>query len=368
MRITAAVLHEVGQPLQIESLELAPPKVNEVLVRTIASGICHSDYSVAHGVLKTPMPIVLGHEGGGIVEQVGPGVSHLKPGDKVIGSLSPSCGECAMCREHKPFMCAHMNTVLNQCVYLDGTTRHRTADGRDVHAMCALGSFASHMVMPAGSAIRVPDDTPLESACLIGCGVTTGVGAALNSVPTRPGDSVAVVGCGGVGLSIIQGARIAGASVIIAVDPVAEKRALALRLGATHAVDPSAEKPIPAVRKLSGGLGVHYAFEALGRLETMQQCWGMIRPTGRAVIVGVAALNQSVQLPAAGLLAEYGIQGSCYGSCTPSRDIPRYVELYRKGDIDLDAMITQRIGLHEVNRAFEEMGRGQGARSVIMFG
>ncbi|MGQ0701469.1 MAG: Zn-dependent alcohol dehydrogenase [Panacagrimonas sp.] len=368
MRITAAVLREVGKPFQIEELELAPPRENEVLVRTVASGICHSDYSIAHGVLKTPLPIVLGHEGAGVVEQVGPGVTHLKPGDKVIGSLSPACGTCVMCREHKPFMCAHMNTVLNQCVYLDGSTRHKTLAGEDVYAMCALGSFGSHMVMPAGSAIRVPDDTPLESACLIGCGVTTGAGAVLNSVPTKPGDSVAVVGCGGVGLSIIQGARIAGASIIIAVDPVAEKRALALRLGATHTVDPSAEKPIPAVRKLSGGLGVHYAFEALGRLETMQQCWGMIRPTGRAVIVGIAALNQSVQLPAAGLLAEYGIQGSCYGSCTPSRDIPRFVELHKQGQLQLEPMITQRIGLQEINRAFEEMGRGQGARSVIMYG
>ncbi len=368
MRITAAVLREVGKPFQIEELELAPPKQNEVLVRTVASGICHSDYSIAHGVLRAPMPIVLGHEGAGIVEQVGPGVTHLKPGDKVIGSLTPSCGECGMCKEHKHFMCVQMGALLNNCTYIDGTTRHKTLDGQDVYAMCGLASFGSHMVMPAGSAIKVPDDTALESTCLIGCGVTTGAGAALNTVKIKACDSVAVVGCGGVGLSIIQGARIAGAGIIIAVDPMPEKRELAMRMGATHAVHPFEENVQATVRKLTGGLGVHFAFEALGRVETMEQCWSLIRPTGRAVIVGIAALNKSLRLPAAGLLAEYEIQGSCYGSSSPAVDIPRFVALYKKGDLLLDEMITQRIGLADINRAFEEMGRGEGARSVIMYG
>lgn len=233
--------------------------------------------------------------------------------------------------------------------------------------MCGLASFGSHMVMPAGSAIKVPDDTALETCCLIGCGVTTGTGAALNTVKVKPGDSVAVVGCGGVGLSIIQGARIGGAKIIIAVDPMQEKRDLALRMGATHTVNPAEENPMAAVRKASGGLGVHYAFEALGRVETMEQCWGMIRPTGRAVIVGIAALNQSVRLSAAGLLAEYEIQGSCYGSSSPARDIPKFAEMYKKGELLLDEMITQRIELADINRAFEEMGHGVGARSVIMY-
>ena len=184
---TAAVLRQVGGPFALESIHVAAPRDHEVRVRIVGAGMCHTDLDARDG-FPVPMPIVLGHEGAGIVEQIGPGVTHLKPGDKVIGSLSPACGTCVMCREHKPFMCAHMNTVLNQCVYLDGTTRHKTLAGEDVHAMCALGSFGSHMVMPAVSAIRVPDDTPLESACLIGCGVTTGAGAALNSVPTQPGE------------------------------------------------------------------------------------------------------------------------------------------------------------------------------------
>lgn len=367
MRIKAAVLRELGQPFAIEELELAPPKENEVLVRTVASGICHSDYSVVHGVLRSPLPVVLGHEGAGVVEEVGPGVTHVKPGDKVIASLTPSCGKCSMCRESKPFMCSQMSKLLNDCTQLDGTTRHKTLDGEDVYALCGVGSFGSHMVMPAGSAIKVPHDTPLETTCLIGCGVTTGTGAALNTANVQQGEHTAVIGCGGVGLSIIQGCRIGGASVIIAIDPMEEKRELATQLGATHTINPFEEDPIAKVKEITGGVGVHYAFEALGRVETMQQTWGMLRPTGTAVIVGVASLDQSVKIPAGGLLAEYEIQGSCYGSSTPKKDIPRFVELYQSGDLKLDDMITQRIELEEINRAFDEMGRGEGARSVIMY-
>lgn len=367
MRIKAAVLRGVDQPFQIEELELAPPKENEVLVKTVASGICHSDYSVAHGVLRTPMPIVLGHEGAGIVEAVGSGVTNVKLGDKVIASLSPSCGKCTMCREAKEYMCSQMGKLLTDCTQIDGTTRHKTLSGEDVYALCGVGSFGEYMVMPAGSAIKVPQDTPLDTTCLIGCGVTTGTGAALNTAKVQWGESVAVIGCGGVGLSILQGARIAGASIIIAIDPMEEKRELAMRLGATHAINPFEEDPIAKVKEITGGLGVHYAFEALGKTQTMQQTWGMIRPTGRAIIVGVAALNQTVKIPAGGLLAEYEIQGSCYGSSSPKRDIPRFVELFKSGQLKLEEMITQRIGLGDINRAFDEMGRGEGARSVIMY-
>tara|TARA_R110000787_G_scaffold60478_4_gene137187 strand:- start:11644 stop:12747 length:1104 start_codon:yes stop_codon:yes gene_type:complete len=367
MKIKAAVLRGVGQPFEIEELELAPPKENEVLVKTIASGICHSDYSVAHGILRSPFPVVLGHEGAGIVEAVGPSVTNVKPGDKVIASLSPSCGTCSMCKESKEYMCSQMGKLLTDCTQLDGTTRHKTASGEDVYALCGVGSFGEYMIMPAGSAIKVPDDTPLETTCLIGCGVTTGTGAALNTANVQPGESTAVIGCGGVGLSIIQGCRIAGSPIIIAIDPMEEKRQLALELGATHAINPFEEDAEARVKELTGGVGVHYAFEALGRVETMAQTWNMIRPTGRCIIVGVAALDQSVKISAAGLLAEYEIQGSCYGSSTPIKDIPHFVELYKSGELKLDQMITQRIGIAEINRAFEEMGRGEGARSVIMY-
>lgn len=367
MKIKAAVLRGVDQPFEVEELELAPPGENEVLVKTVASGICHSDYSVAHGILRCPFPIVLGHEGAGIVEAVGRGVTNVKPGDKVIASLTPSCGKCTMCRESKEYMCVEMGKLLTDCTQVDGTTRHKTASGEDVYTLCGVGSFGEYMVMPAGSAIKVPDDTPLENTCLIGCGVTTGTGAALNTANVQPGEFTAIIGCGGVGLSIVQGCRIAGSPIIIAIDPMAEKRELAKQLGATHTINPFEEDAAAKVKEITGGLGVHYAFEALGRVETMQQTWSMIRPTGRCIIVGVASLDQSVKIPAGGLLAEYEIQGSCYGSSTPIKDIPRFVELYKSGDLKLDEMITQRITINDINRAFEEMGRGEGARSVIMY-
>ncbi len=341
MKIKAVVLRGIDQPFTIEEVELAPPKENEVLVKTTASGICHSDYSCVHGVLKVPLPIVLGHEGAGVVEAVGANVKHLKPGDKVIASLTPSCGECVMCKESKEYMCAEMGKLLTHCTQIDGTTRHTGKDGEPLFALCGVGSFGEYMVMPAGSAIKVPDDTPLESTCLIGCG--------------------------GVGLSIIQGARIGGATIIIAIDPMAEKRELALSLGATHAINPFEENTEQRVKEITGGLGVHYAFEALGRTQTMEQAWSLLRPTGRAIIVGVAALDQTITIPSGALLLECEIQGSCYGSSTPKKDIPRFVELFKSGELKLEEMITQRIGLSEINRAFEEMGRGEGARSVIMF-
>lgn len=361
----AAVMYEVGKPFRIENLDLAPPKKNEVRVKTVASGICHSDYSVAHGVLRAPAPVVLGHEGAGIITELGPGVTGLAVGDHVIAALSPTCGECEMCREGKPYMCAEMSKANTYCTMSDGTTR-LSQNGKPVHQLCAIASFAEEMVIPAGAAIRIDSDVALESACLIGCGVTTGAGAAMNTAKVKPGTSVAVIGCGGVGLSIIQGARIQGATTIIAIDPVAEKRQLALRLGATHAIDPFHEETHKVVKKLTGG-GVHYAFEALGRIETIEQTWKLIRPTGEAIIVGVASLKEQAEISVGGLLAEYGIRGSVYGSCKPKEYLPQLVGLYKSGALKLDEMITRRIPLEEINEAFAAMGRGEGARTVIVF-
>lgn len=365
MKTKAAVLYEVGQPLEIEELDLEGPKENEVLVKFTASGICHSDYSVRFGVLHGVLPMVLGHEGAGIVEDVGPGVTNLKPGDHIVAALTPSCGKCGMCQEGKPYICTEMGRIMGTGAMLDQTTRFKRGDV-DVHQLCAIGSFSERSVMPAGSAIKVADDAPLDTVCLVGCGVTTGVGAAINTANVQAGSSVAIIGCGGVGLSIIQGARVAGATTIIAVDPVAEKRGLAKSMGATHGVDPSAEDPVKAVRKITG-MGVHNAFEALGRTETIEQCWSMLRPAGKAIVVGMPNLKESVSLGAAGLFAEKRITGSAYGSAVPARDIPKFVEWYRDGKLDLDAMITKRIRLEDVNTAFDEMSRGEGARSVIMY-
>ena len=365
MKTKAAVLFEVGQPLEIEELDLEGPKENEVLVKFTASGICHSDYSVRYGVLHGTLPMVLGHEGAGIIEDVGPGVTDLKPGDHIVASLTPSCGKCGMCKEGKPYICREMGRIMGTGAMLDGSTRFKHGD-TGVQQLCAIGSFSERSVMPAGSAIKITDAAPLETVCLVGCGVTTGVGAAVNTANVQAGSSVAVIGCGGVGLSIIQGARVAGADIIIAIDPVEEKRDLAKALGATHGVDPGAEDPVKAVRKITG-LGVHNAFEALGRIDTIEQTWSMLRPAGKAIVVGMPSLKETVGLGASGLFAEKRITGSVYGSAVPSRDIPMYVEWYQDGKLDLDSMITKRIRLEDVNTAFDEMGRGEGARSVIMY-
>jgi S-(hydroxymethyl)glutathione dehydrogenase/alcohol dehydrogenase len=365
MRTRAAVLDEIGKSLRVDELRIDPPKEREVAIRVVASGICHSDYSVAHGVLRSPFPIVLGHEAAGIVEAVGPGVVDLVPGDHVVASLTPACGECEFCLDGIPVLCVQMNATLVNGTMVDGTTRlHR--GGEAVHQLCGIASFAERAVLAAGAAIKVPNDVPLETVCLVGCAVTTGVGAVLRSAEVKAGSSVAVIGCGGVGLSIVQGARIAGATTIVAIDSMEEKQTLATSLGATHAVDPGAEDPVKAVRKLTGG-GVHYAFEAIGRTDTIEQAWAMLRPAGMAVVVGVPKSSEVVGLRASGFLQGKRMIGSIYGHAIPSRDIPHYVDLYRKGDLKLDPMITRRIRLEEVNDALAAMGRGEGARSVIVF-
>ena len=366
MKTKAAVLYSVGAPLQMEELELAPPGKSEIRVRWVASGVCHSDYSVWDGTLKLPLPAVLGHEGAGIVEELGEGVTGLAPGDPVIASLTPQCGVCVFCREHKPYLCAQMRKGLNEGALPSGLKPFRNAAGEGVGQLMSLGTFAERSVIPAGAAVKVDSKVPLGTTCLIGCGVTTGVGAALNTARIQPGDSVAVIGCGGVGLSILQGAKIAGAGMLIAIDPVPEKRELALSLGATHALDPNADNVVKAVRKLTG-MGVHFAFEALGRKQTIEQAWALARPTGSAVIVGVPRLDTVLDLPVAGFFGEKRFCGSAYGSSTPSRDIPRYVDLFMRGELKLDAMITRRIGIAQVNEAFAQMGRGEGARTVIEY-
>jgi S-(hydroxymethyl)glutathione dehydrogenase/alcohol dehydrogenase len=239
-------------------------------------------------------------------------------------------------------------------------------DGANLHHLCAVAGFAERAVVPAGALIKIDPEVPLDVVCLIGCGVTTGVGAALNTAQVKPESSVAVMGCGGVGLSIIQGARIAGAKTIIAIDPVASRRALAMTLGATHELDPMAGDVVRGVRKMCAG-GVHYAFEAIGRTDTIAQCFGMIRPSGLAIMVGVPAATDEVPLRAGGLLQQKALIGSAYGSAVPKRDVPRFVDLYKNGELKLEPMITHRIGLDQVNDAFETMARGEGARSVIVF-
>jgi Zn-dependent alcohol dehydrogenase len=328
----------------------------------VASGVCHSDLHVAQGIHPTALPVVLGHEGAGIVEEVGPGVASLEPGDHVMLTWLPYCGRCRQCVRGRPNRCE--NVAWYDATMEDGTCRfHR--DGRRIHHY-NTSSFAERSVVPARTAIRVDPDLPLTELALMGCAVMTGVGAVLNTAGVRPGDSVAVVGCGGVGLNVIQGARIAGASTIVAVDVVPEKLDLARELGATEAVDASTADPVEAVHELSGG-GVDHAFEALGRPATIETTLRLTGRGGQAVLIGMAPPDARVPLDAlTTTLEERCVRGSWYGSCVPARDFPLLVDFYRDGRLRLEPLIST-CGLDDVNDAFRRMEAGAAARSVIAY-
>ena len=363
-KVRAAIARGVGVPLEIATIAVDPPETGEVRIDVVATGICHSDLSVWNGTLRSVFPAVLGHEAAGIVESVGAGIEHVKPGDHVIVSLTPACGACEPCGLDKAHLCVETAKTLVDGTMLDGTNRLREGDV-PLRQLGAVGSFAETIVVPAGMVVPIADDLAMDEVCLVGCGVTTGVGAALLTARVEPGSTVAVIGCGGVGLSIVQGARIAGAKAIVAVDPVASKRALATDLGATHAVDPSAENPVRAVRKIAGG-GVHYAFEAVGKPETIATAWGMLRTSGLCVVVGVPKVDAAIPLVAGGFLQEKRVTGSVYGSCTPRRDFPLFLDWIRRGELRLAPMISNRIGLERVNDAFAAFDRGEEARTVIL--
>jgi S-(hydroxymethyl)glutathione dehydrogenase/alcohol dehydrogenase len=358
----AAVLYEFNAPLVVEELELDPPKAGEVLVRMAASGVCHSDLHVVQGIHPTALPAVLGHEGAGVVEAVGPEVAGLAPGDHVMLSWLPYCGRCRHCVRGRPNRCE--NVAWYDSTMEDGTCRFHL-DGRPIHHY-NTSSFAERSVVPARTAIRVDPALPLTELALMGCAVMTGVGAVLNTARVRPGDSVAVVGCGGVGLNVVQGARIAGATTIVAVDTVPAKLELARELGATHTVDAAAGDPVEAVLELVAG-GVDHAFEALGRPETIETTLRLTGRGGQAVLIGMAPPEARVPLDALTLtLEERCVRGCWYGSCVPLRDFPLLVELYRDGRLHLDSLIAT-CSLDDVNDAFRRMEAGETARSVIVY-
>jgi Zn-dependent alcohol dehydrogenase len=360
--IQAAVLHEFGQPLVVEELELDPPKAGEVGVRMVASGVCHSDLHVAPGIHPTSLPVILGHEGAGVVEQVGSGVPGLEPGDHVLLTWLPYCGHCRECIRGRPNICE--NTAWYDATMEDGTCRFHL-NGRSVHHY-NTSSFAQRSVVPARTAIKVDPSLPLSELALMGCAVMTGVGAVFNTAQVRPGDTVAVVGCGGVGLNVVQGARIAGASSIIAIDVVAAKLELARELGATDVVDAGQGDPAEAVRELVPG-GVDHSFEALGRPETISTAIALTGRGGQALLIGMAPPDARVGIdPLTTTLEERSVRGSWYGSCVPLRDLPMLVDLYRDGRLRLDPLIT-RCGLDDVNDAFARMQAGETARSVIVY-
>jgi S-(hydroxymethyl)glutathione dehydrogenase / alcohol dehydrogenase len=364
MKTTAAVLSGVGQPFETVEVELAPPREGEVLVRVAASGLCASDLNAVDGKRTlVPFPAVLGHEAAGIVEDVGPGVEHVRPGDHVVLSIVPSCGSCAPCLAGRPNFCATAGEVTTAGALMDGTGR-LSVGGQPLHHFLTVSSFAQHAVVPASGVVGIPDQMPLDAAALISCAVLTGYGAVRNTAQVQPGARVAVIGCGGVGLNSIQGARLAGASTIVAVDVTPEKLALARTVGATEVVDASTHDPVAAIRELCGG--VDYAFEALGREATVQQAWQSLDAGGTAVTVGLLAHGASLTLDAGPLVNEVTLKGCYFGSAHLARDVRALVDHYLAGELLLDEIISHRIGFDGLDDAFARMRAGKGARSVLV--
>ena len=320
----AVVLHEPGSAPMVEEVELDPPGPGEVLVRVAAAGVCHSDLHLAEGHLGGErFPIVPGHEGAGVVEAVGPGVDRPAPGDPVAFCFAPSCRRCRACRAGRANLCETASAHARRGTLLDGTSRLRRGDGGSLSHFIFVSCFAERCVVPAASAVAIPPELPLWQAALVGCGVVTGIGAVRNAAGVRPGESVAVIGCGGIGLQIVAGARLAEAAPIIVVEPDEAKRDLALARGATHAVDPGTDDPVVRVLELSGG-GVDHALEAIGNPATIRQAWEMLRPGATAVAVGVVPRGEEVSLPGFDLLSEKGLKGCYYGSADPAAELGRW--------------------------------------------
>ena len=372
MQFKAAVLHEVGQRLVIESVELGELKPLDVLVRVQASGLCHTDLEVIQGSLGYPLPIVLGHEGAGIVEQVGSAVTQVRPGDHVVCSWNPHCGHCFYCERDQPILCEPFSRHQPAGHQLDGTSRYRlgsgSRQGEKLHHFSVMSSHAQFCVVPESGAVRVPVEIPFDRACLIGCGVMTGVGAALYAAGVTPGSSVAVFGCGGVGDSVIQGARLGGATTIIAVDIDPRKLEWAKQFGATHTVNAKEVDPIARIKELTGGNGVNFSFEAVGKPQTLEQALFCRDLAGTCVLIGVPGPGPTLNLDLQRFFDTGGhLCVSWYGDCLPTRDFPLLAEWYRQGQLKLDEIVTRTISLDETDEAFAAMERGETLRSVIVF-
>jgi len=357
-----AVLRNTGDEALdvVDDLELVgPPGPGRVKVKIEATGVCHSDLSGMNGTIPQPAPAVLGHEGAGIVTEVGEGVTSVAPGDHVIIAWSPACGTCVNCVDRKsPHLCGEFMMGMGEMKYSQGDTQ--------LFGFAGAGTWAEEMIMPEAGVVKIDEDVPLEVASLIGCAVMTGVGAAINTAKVRPGSSVVVFGCGGVGISVIQGARIAGAAEIVAVDLVDDKLETAKRFGATHATKPDGLADVAA--QIGPGDGFDYAFEAIGNPVTMRAAYDAIRRGGMAVIVGVGKMDQFLQLSAFELFfSEKTLVGSYYGSTDVRSDFHRLIRLWRAGKLDLEGMITRTITIDEINDALGAMERGEVVRQVITF-
>ena len=362
----AAVLYEANKPMVIENLSQDGPRTNEVAVRIAATGICHSDYHVIDGSWNGPgypLPIVLGHEAAGIVEEIGPNVTLTRPGDRVILSFAPSCGRCQMCVAGQPFLCRGMPAQPG--TLWDGSRRLRLGS-QELNHFGKMSSFAERVIVHESQTIPIAPEMPLDRAALIGCAVMTGVGAVLNTAQVEPGATMAVFATGGVGLNVIQGGTLVNARKIIAVDLLDNKLAYAKAVGATHTINSSREDPVAAIKEITGGYGVDYAFDAIGSDKVSRQAYDSTRRGGTTVVVGMAPTGTQIPIPATIAGESKTVKGCFYGSTRPAVDFPRLVDFYLQGRLQLDQILSRRYHFDEINEAFDAMGRGDNARGVLV--
>jgi S-(hydroxymethyl)glutathione dehydrogenase / alcohol dehydrogenase len=363
----AAVLPAVGEKLRIETVQAEAPASREVLVRIGAAGLCHTDLEVIEGQLVYPTPIVLGHEAAGTIVAAGSGVDPGRIGERVVLSWNPHCGRCFYCERGQPILCERYVAQGPSAVAFDGTTR-LSLGGRPLRTMMHIAAFAEYAIVTDACAVAIPVEMPLDRACLLGCGVLTGVGAATRIAQLRYGDTAMVIGCGAVGLSAVQGARLAGASLIMAVDLDDAKLAMAREMGATHAVNACSADPVAEIRAITGGRGADCVLEAAGNEASFRLSTEACRTGGQIVWLGKTGVNQDVSFRWGALMGEKRITRSSYGGAQTATDFPALARSYLQGDLKLDGLITQRIALEEINRGFDDLKAGRAIRSVIMFG
>lgn len=363
----AAVLHGAHAPLTIEAVTAESLRASDVLVRIKAAGLCHTDLEVIEGGLRYPMPIVLGHEAAGIVEEVGPDARGVRPGDHVVLSWNPHCGGCFYCDRSLPILCEDYLSEGPKALAFDGAPRARLADGRELHQLMFLGAFGEYCIVPDQQAIPVPREIPFDRACLIGCGVMTGAGAAMNIASITPGDAVMVLGCGAVGLAAVQGARLAGAGEIIAVDLSDDKLELAAVMGATKLVNAIREDAAEVARAITKGRGADVVLESAGSPAAFRASAEAVRPGGEVIWLGKIDVAKDVAFRWGSLMGEKRIRRSSYGGARPERDFPLLAKAYLDGRLKLDELITARIALNEINGGFAVLKRGEAIRSVITF-
>ncbi|MDP6977533.1 MAG: Zn-dependent alcohol dehydrogenase [Myxococcota bacterium] len=365
LEMRAALLEAPGKPLTIvDDIEIRAPRAGEVRVEVKHCGLCHSDLSIMNGSFPAGMPIVLGHEAAGIVESVGEGVTHLSPGDHVVLSPCPPCGKCYWCVRGEHAICEHLSGIMTNALP-DGSTG-LSRGGESVFRGLGVGAFAQYVITTDTGAIKIPNEVPLGVACVVGCAVQTGVGAALNTAQITEGDTVLVLGLGGIGASIVQGARLAGASKIFVSDPVAERREMARGFGATHLIDPNETTDVVAHVMEQTGVGVDYAFEAAGVGALVELAIGATRNGGTIVMVGAPPITDQITvIPAIMVIQQKKITGCTLGGCNPLHDIPRMIDLYMAGRLDLEGMISHRRPLGEINEAADDLAAGRGVRTVL---